>query len=136
MQNQKTKLKFFLFLLAIFAFSFLVFSFSRPSGGDRASVLDAFGSCLAGKGVTMYGAYWCSHCQNEKKAFGDSFRYVPYVECTKDPKKCLEKGIEAYPTWIFPDGYSPTGSPVKGKRLVGEQGLAKLSSESGCQLDN
>jgi len=126
MKNHSQKLKIFLSLLVILIFSFLVFRFSRPSGGSSASVLDAFGSCLAEKGVTMYGAYWCSHCQNEKKAFGDSFRLVPYVECTKDPKKCLEMGVEAYPTWIFPDG----------KKLVGEQGLAKLSSESGCQLKN
>lgn len=29
-----------------------------------------------------------------------------------------------YPTWIFQDG----------KKLVGEQGLRKLSQESGCAL--
>ncbi len=72
----------------------------------------------------MYGAEWCAHCQNEKKAFGDSFKYVPYVECPDNPQKCLEKGIEGYPTWILPDG----------KKLIGEQGLLKLSQESGCLL--
>lgn len=72
----------------------------------------------------MYGAEWCSHCQNEKKAFGDSFQYVPYVECPAAPQKCLEKKITGYPTWIFPDG----------KALIGEQGLSKLSEASSCAL--
>jgi len=72
----------------------------------------------------MYGAVWCSHCQSEKNAFGDSFKYVPYVECPDDPQKCLSLGITGYPTWILPDG----------KRLLGEQGIEKLSQESGCVL--
>lgn len=88
------------------------------------SQLDDFAQCLASKNITMYGAEWCSHCQNEKKLFGDSFRYVPYVECPNDPKKCLEKGVTGYPTWVFPDG----------KKMIGEQGLEKLSQESGCAL--
>lgn len=85
---------------------------------------DNLAKCLANKQITMYGAYWCPHCQNEKKGFGSSWQYVPYVECTKETKLCLEKGIDGYPTWIFPDG----------KKLVGEQGLQKLSQESDCAL--
>lgn len=86
--------------------------------------LDAFAQCLAAKKITMYGAYWCPHCQNEKKAFGTSFQFVPYVECTQETHKCLSLGIEGYPTWIFPDG----------RRLIGEQGTEKLSQASGCPL--
>ncbi len=66
--------------------------------------LDVFAKCLTQKGVVMYGAYWCSHCQRQKKLFGDSFKYVSYVECTKDIKKCEAKKIEGYPTWIFKNG--------------------------------
>ncbi len=84
--------------------------------------LDGFAKCLAEKDVTMYGANWCSHCQNEKKEFGSAFTYVPYVECPQNPKKCLEMGVEGYPTWILKDG----------RRLVGEQGIEKLAQESGC----
>ncbi len=94
--------------------------FGRPASGQY----DAFAQCLTDKGAVMYGANWCSHCQNEKRAFGDSFRHVSYVECTEEPAKCRAAGVEGYPTWLFPDG----------RRLVGEQGLQKLSSESGCLL--
>lgn len=86
--------------------------------------LDAFAQCLAQKGATMYGAYWCSVCKEEKKAFDNSFRFVSYVECTAEPQKCLDAGIKGYPTWIFPDG----------RKFEGKQGIEKLSQESGCPL--
>lgn len=98
--------------------------FSLPLGDKSNAALDSFAECLAEKKVTMYGADWCPHCQNEKKAFGDSFKFIPYVECPEDPKRCLAAGISGYPTWIFSDG----------RRLEGEQGLEKLSRESGCQI--
>ncbi len=90
----------------------------------KSGTFDAFARCLAEKKITMYGADWCPHCQNEKKAFGDSFRFVLYVECPQDPNRCIAAGIKGYPTWIFSDG----------KKLEGEQGLQKLSAESGCSL--
>lgn len=79
----------------------------------------------------MYGAESCPHCQNEKKAFGSSFRYIPYVECPDDPQKCIAAGVNVYPTWIFPA--SPAGPPA-GRKLEGEQGIEKLAKESGCPL--
>lgn len=93
-------------------------------GEQAVGKFDAFAQCLAEKNITMYGAVWCSHCLNEKKSFGSSFRFVPYVECPDEPQKCLIAGINGYPTWVFPDG----------KKLEGEQGLKKLSQESGCAL--
>lgn len=86
--------------------------------------LDEFAQCLADQGAVMYGAEWCAHCQNEKKAFGDSFRLIPYVECPAEPQTCIAKNIQGYPTWIFKDG----------KLYEGEQGLRNLSLISGCAL--
>lgn len=42
---------------------------------------DAFARCLSDRGVKMYGAYWCPHCQDQEKEFSASFEYAPYVEC-------------------------------------------------------
>ena len=115
------------YLILVIAISVFVLVLTvLPSGSKPANNLDAFASCLAEKGVTMYGANWCSHCQNEKRAFGDSFRLVPYVECPDDPQKCLAIGVSSYPTWILPGG----------TKLEGEQGLEKLAQESGCFLNN
>lgn len=97
-----------------------VFLTRQPSAPSN---LDSFAKCLAEKGLTMYGAEWCPHCQNQKKLFGSSFDFVPYVECPNTPKLCLDKGVNGYPTWIMGDN-----------TLVGEQTLAKLSELSSCQL--
>lgn len=102
----------------------LIAAILLPAKGPASGAYDNFAKCLAESGAVMYGAYWCPHCQNEKKAFGDSFRFVPYVECTEEVQKCIAAGIEGYPTWILPGNV----------RLEGEQGLQKLSAESGCPL--
>ncbi len=113
----------FIIGLIILAVILAVFYLYKPSLVAN-SKYDDFAEWLASKNITMYGAAWCSHCLDEKNAFEGSFKYVPYVECPDNPQLCLDKGIEGYPTWIFPDG----------KELVGEQGLEKLSQESGCPL--
>lgn len=110
--------------IAIFAFAIFYYKNNNFSGQKIIGQYDVFAKCLAEKQIAMYGADWCPHCQNEKKAFGVSFQYVPYVECPKNIKVCLDEGVDGYPTWIWPDG----------KKLVGEQGIEKLSKESGCQL--
>ncbi|MDP3003894.1 MAG: hypothetical protein Q8N43_00035 [Candidatus Azambacteria bacterium] len=111
-----------LFFLAIIFATFYFYFYKKPTQTDIR--LDNFAKCLASKNITMYGTYNCPHCLNEKKAFGSSFQYVSYVECTQEPNKCVDAGIMEIPTWIFPDG----------KKLVGEQGLEKLSQESDCPL--
>ena len=33
-------------------------------------------------GARMYGAFWCSHCQEQKLAFGrEAQPDLPYIEC-------------------------------------------------------
>lgn len=86
--------------------------------------LDDFAKCLTEKKLVMYGAAWCSHCQNQKKLFGDSFQYVSYVECPDQPQICLDKEVNGYPTWITADG----------TKLEGEQKLTKLAEITGCSL--
>lgn len=124
------------YVLTITASVFTLIAVMIISGyrGAEDPALEDFANCLTDKGIVMYGAEWCPHCKNEKKRFGAAFEDVAYVECPDEPEKCITAGIEGYPTWIFPDGYSPTGSPVKGKIFKGEQGLEKLSKESGCPL--
>src|SRR5215469_4132607 len=47
---------------------------------------DAFARCLGDRGVRMYGAWWCPHCQEQKTKFAASFEYARrpggfYTEC-------------------------------------------------------
>ncbi|MEI8253857.1 MAG: hypothetical protein WCG25_09235 [bacterium] len=36
----------------------------------------------------MYGTETCSHCIAQKELFGDSFKYINYIDCVKDPNSC------------------------------------------------
>jgi hypothetical protein len=92
---------------------------------------DAFARCLRDRGVVMYGAWWCPHCQEQEEKFSASFEYAPYIECGikgdihgQNPK-CKEDGIKHYPTWQFP----PTG-----ERLETVFDLWELSDRTGCPL--
>ena len=91
--------------------------------------LDEFTMCLKDKGAIFYGAFWCSHCQNQKKLFGNSKRLLPYVECSLPSGRgqtveCQEKKIEGYPTWVFADQ----------SRETGEVSLERLAQKTGCTL--
>ncbi|HAU07941.1 MAG: VKORC1/thioredoxin domain protein [Candidatus Yanofskybacteria bacterium GW2011_GWF1_44_227] len=111
-----------LILVGIFG---LVFWLTGKTTNVPDGKYDNLAKCLADKKITMYGAYWCSHCQSEKKGFGSSFQYVPYVECTEETQKCVDAKVSGYPTWVFPDG----------KRFEGAQGVEKLARESGCPIN-
>lgn len=99
----------------------------EPSGSSK---YDGFAKCLADKGVKMYGSFWCSHCKNQKAAFGSSFQYVNYTECTINGDQssfsqvCKDANIKGYPTWKFPDGTIREG----------EVAFSDLAQLSGCTL--
>lgn len=69
---------------------------------------DEFAQALKSSGAVFYGAFWCPHCQTEKELFGNSKKYLPYVECSNPDQSvtavCKEKKIESYPTWFFANG--------------------------------
>ncbi|KAL4443444.1 hypothetical protein ABPG75_011181 [Micractinium tetrahymenae] len=80
-------------------------------------------------GARMYGAFWCSHCYDQKQAFGaEAMAAFPYVECypeglhkdTKLAEACQAApgGLTGFPTWIMPNG----------EQLVGEQSFAELEA--------
>ena len=90
---------------------------------------DTFAQCLKSKEVMFYGAFWCPHCQSQKALFGNSAKYLPYVECSTPDSNgqlqvCIDKKIEVYPTWMFPDG----------SKKEGEVTFQELANKSGCVL--
>ena len=133
---KKTKLKFLVGGAIVVIIGLAGWYLNKPEKVSAA--MTQFAQCLRDKQITMYGAYWCSHCQNEKKAFGEAFQYVPYVECTEEPGKCTAAGVQYFPTWIFPASPARLVSESEraggpgGQKFVGEQGIEKLSVESGC----
>jgi hypothetical protein len=107
-------------LLLTFGGVFMIAKSQQPANTG----FDNFARCLTSKGAVMYGAAGCIHCQKVKSDFGSSFQYINYVECPLNPQKCLDEGVDGYPTWKFSDG----------SRLEGEQPLQKISEVSGCPI--
>lgn len=104
----------------------LLQSNSTPPGPGK---YDEFATCLKDKGAVFYGAFWCAHCQAQKKLFGSSVKLLPYVECStadgnSQTQACIDKKIVGYPTWEFADG----------SRLNGEIPLAQLAEKTSCTL--
>jgi len=124
MNRNKKLSKTFLLVLLILVVASLFLIFKNVNFGPNGSELDEFAKCLAEKQITMYGTKSCAFCQREKNNFSSSFRFVSYIECSENTQLCLDQKINVVPTWVFPGG----------KRLEGEQGLEKLSKESGCPL--
>uniref|UniRef100_A0A7S3V726 Thioredoxin domain-containing protein n=1 Tax=Chaetoceros debilis TaxID=122233 RepID=A0A7S3V726_9STRA len=70
----------------------------------------------------MYGAYWCSHCFEQKQRLGKEAYYgnVQYVECSKEGLNsgaafCKEQKVPGYPTW-----------EIGGKQFPGDMYLDEL----------
>lgn len=81
--------------------------------GDRLKVLNA----------KMYGAFWCSHCNNQKQELGiEASKLFTYVECAKDGINsqylmCKEEKIPGFPTW-----------QINGELYPGEKSLSELET--------
>ena len=67
----------------------------------------ALAAHLRASGAKMYGAFWCSHCADQKEEFG-SGADIPYVEC-------------------FPDGFK-TGQPARPRSLLRSCALAAAAA--------
>jgi len=106
-----------------------LFCFTASAAAPKRHRLDAFAQCLATKKATMYGSFRCPHCDDQRAIFGDSFRYVPYIECSVAGSRnisfaCDLARVRYTPTWIFADG----------ERKVGIMTLQQLSTKTGCPL--
>ena len=112
--------------LVLITIGFLTFAFMFNNSGKY----DNFAMCLNQKGIKMYGASWCPHCQEQKKIFESSQKYLNYVECSTTDGKgqtdiCKNNQITSYPTWELSNG----------TKLVGTYSFEKLAEISGCSLD-
>lgn|SRR3989339_650851 len=91
---------------------------------------DKLAQCVSDSGAKFYGAFWCPHCQDQKKIFGRSAQLLPYIECsTPDGQNttvtCTKDGVSQFPTWSFADG----------ERQVGTMTLEELAAKTNCSIN-
>ena len=128
--NSKTKKIIIAVVICLVAVSFFIF---WKLEDNKQNNLDALAQCIEKSGAKFYGAFWCSHCRAQKvlftTLFGRAVQHLPYIECSNPDGQsqtqiCIDKKIESYPTWVFPDGAI----------LTGEHSLQELSRASKCPL--
>lgn len=122
--------KIVIWVAVILSISVIVFAFmnnNKNSSNNEPGFYDKFAQCLTDKGAVMYGAKWCSHCQEQKAVFGKSFQYINYVECPDNIQVCIDKGVQGYPTWII-----STSTRFEG--FDKNSTMKELASSTGCEL--
>lgn len=109
--------------------------FAWQADAAKLEKLNGFAQCIADSGAKFYGAFWCTHCQNQKAMFNTTFSSaagkLPYIECsTPDGNSqlqvCKDAAVRGYPTWKFTDGTV----------LEGEVSLEALAQKTNCQAPN
>ena len=93
-----------------------------PEGATAYQI--ALARHLTATKATMYGAYWCPHCQEQKDLFSSAGSLLPYVECDAKgsggrPDLCTQADVKSFPTWVIGD-----------QRLEGVQSLDALARAS------
>ncbi len=127
--NIKIIVSTFLIVFGVISGMMFLNSLNNASPIHAKENLDEFAQCVMDSGSKFYGSFWCGHCGNQKEAFGDSAKLLPYVECaTPDSRgqtdECKNAEVTSYPSWDFPDG----------KRLLGELPFEVIAEHSGCDI--
>lgn len=94
-----------------------------PLTKHSSSAALAVSDKLKSLNAKMYGAYWCSHCFNQKQNLGlEAAHNFEYIECDKEGfnsqfPMCKSKKIPGYPTW-----------EINGKLYPGEKSVEELET--------
>mgnify|MGYP001595993635 CR=1 FL=1 len=121
MRNNKKTLVYIIIIVTVAISLSIILAFfnNRDTGPGK---YDDLAQCITKNGVKFFGAFWCPHCAEQKKLFGNSTKLLPYVECStpnavNQTQECMDAKIESYPTWQFADG-SRTSKVLKPEELA------------------
>lgn len=98
---------------ASFLYGYPIYAAAQPDGPQNAPIITTMSdkdalriaTKLKSKNSKMYGAFWCTHCYDQKQRFGKkAFSMLTYIECDKNGvdsqfQLCRDKRIPGYPTW-------------------------------------
>lgn len=131
MKNNMNKTQKIIFVTAgILCAGILIFAIFNskdviPNNGSNDKYND-FAKCVTDKGAILYTSNGCPHCLAQKNLLGAAIQYIKEIECTSNPKMCVDAGISGVPTWIIGD-----------KKIEGfdkDLTMKELSDITGCEL--
>ena len=99
---------------------------------------------LRAAGAQMYGAFWCSHCYEQKQIFGKAaMEEFPYVECFPEGWKqgidmapvCKEANLEGFPTWVIGSQRIEGAQELETLEAALDKAEAEVAAGSGATVD-
>lgn len=85
----------------------------------------------------FFGAYWCSHCYDQKQTLGrEAMAKIPYVECSKEGYEsqtslCKERKVPGYPTWEINEELYPGEQTLEELEEDVKEAMAKRKNGGG-----
>ncbi len=100
----------------ILAYFLINNSFSKKDSQTSKEIA----KCI-GENSLLYVQLGCTHCENQKKMFGNNYQYLKVIDCFYKQKECSDKNIKVTPTWI-----------INNKEYLGVQNIDKLKELTKC----
>ena len=112
----KKETKVYLFLVVIIIVIIAIIMIIRANGEIDEEAI----KCIADKSI-VYVSRTCSACAAQKQILGNYTSYFNMIDCLSEMQKCIDAGINGYPTWF-----------INGKKYEGVQSLEGLKKAAGC----
>jgi len=128
--NKNNGKRYLIIMVAVLAVIASIYLYVKANNVPQNS-FDFFASCIKDKEAKLYGTKTCTYCKSQKSIFGESAKFLPYIECSGPGGRgtnylCKNNNIKSYPTWVFADD----------SRHVGELSLKELAEKTGCEVPN
>lgn len=117
--NDKLKNGIVFFVIILLFAGFLAYGFYNKN--NSSVLVEQVAQCLSETDAILYGTLTCPHCIDQKNMFGEYVSKIEFVNCEQNLQECLEKGVNAYPTWI-----------INGRSYVGTRDLKTLYNLAEC----
>ncbi len=91
------------FLVFVLAFSFTLNKMNNITGAAVIQERNNLAKCLTENGATLFIENNCPVCDEQKRIFSSSSKYLNFIDCSENKEYCKSAGIYSYPTWIIHD---------------------------------
>ena len=91
------------FLVFVLVFSFTLSKVSNITGAAIIKERNDVAKCLTENKATLFVENNCPICDEQKRIFSASSKYLNIINCSENKEYCEINGVYSYPTWIIHD---------------------------------